>query len=667
MNDLIQLTGTVEIAAAKADGKRPEFSIHAYTGTDICLSGYSLPLVLDLATMKAAAQSIPVLREHDQERPVGHTTAVTIDKHGVNAVGVLSSDGPHAAEIIAMSRNGYPWQASVGAAAGRNERIKDGESVVVNGRTFKGPVLVMRNTVLREISFVSLGADADASAIVAARRGKTMNEFDTWITSQGFDPANLTDAQKALLKASWPGAGGDNTDVALVEMRRASDIEAVYRQYRQRNEDAYRDGPGSDTGAQVQARLEAARIKAQAEGWDKRRTELEMLRAERPVVGVLPPLGGGRGGSQDDHLVAALMVRAGYEKAAGREFGDHVMARSKPFQRATLVDIVRAALHARGIDTGHDRSQLIRAGISTAAIPTIISNVANKIALATWNEIAPTWRAFAAIKSTPDFKEASGIRPTFGGELELLPPAGEIQHGTIGEEVYNWTLNTYAKMYGIDRTTIINDDARVLEEVIPGFVKAAARMLSNLVWATILEGIGTHFATANSNTQTGAGSVLAAAGLAVAVKQMRLQEDPDGNVVGIEPRTLVVGPTLEPVARALLNSTELSRIATSDNAPTGNPYNSLNLQLAVEPRLEAGVTNPKTGTVTAGNATRWFLFGSPADVPVAIGFLDGRESPVVETFGFDSDPNTLAMKFRVYHDVGAALADPRAAQHSAGA
>jgi hypothetical protein len=432
----------------------------------------------------------------------------------------------------------------------------------------------------------------------------TVLDFNDWLTQKGFDPAEpLSDAEARVLRGEW------------------------------------------------------------------REESLVALRAERPPApSPLTARGAQRAAPTEDALVAALMVRAGFERAAAAEYGPEVMAAGRPYHRATLVDVIRAALAGRGIDVGADRALVIRAGISTAVIPTILGNVANKVAMAVWNEAAPTWRAFAAIKSAPDFKETVGIRPTFGGELALLPPGGEIVHGTIGEETYDWTLNTYAKKYKLDRTQIINDDLRILQEIITGFVKADMRMEGNLVWATVLEGVGSFFASGNSNTQSGGGSVLQSSSLATALKQLRLQEDPDGNVVGIEPRVLAVPPSLEQAARALLTSSELTRdVSSDDQLPTGNPFNSMNLSLVVEPRIEAGVTNPKTGTVTGGSATRWFLFGGPADAPVVVAFLDGREAPVIETFGFDHDPDTLSMAFRVYHDVAAALADPRAAQHSAGA
>lgn len=52
---------------------------------------------------------------------------------------------------------------------------------------------------------------------------------------------------------------------------------------------------------------------------------------------------------------------------------------------------------------------------------------------------------------------------------------------------------------------------------------------------------------------------------------------------------------------------------------------------------------------------------------MVVAFLDGMETPTAATFGIDTDPNKLAMSWRIHFDYGAALADFRAGALSAGA
>jgi hypothetical protein len=106
--------------------------------------------------------------------------------------------------VVALGKKSFPWQMSLGADAANFERIPDGEKVTVNGRSFKGPILVARGAVVREVSFVALGADAATSAGVAAQRGgDTSMNFEQWLQSKAFDPAALSEGQKAVLKAAY--------------------------------------------------------------------------------------------------------------------------------------------------------------------------------------------------------------------------------------------------------------------------------------------------------------------------------------------------------------------------------------------------------------------------------------------------------------------------------
>jgi hypothetical protein len=60
------------------------------------------------------------------------------------------------------------------------------------------------------------------------------------------------------------------------------------------------------------------------------------------------------------------------------------------------------------------------------------------------------------------------------------------------------------------------------------------------------------------------------------------------------------------------------------------------------------------------------LFAAPSACPLIVAFLNGKQSPTVEFFGLEQEVDRLAVSWRVYHDFGAALCDPRAAVRSAG-
>ena len=73
-------------------------------------------------------------------------------------------------------------------------------------------------------------------------------------------------------------------------------------------------------------------------------------------------------------------------------------------------------------------------------------------------------------------------------------------------------------------------------------------------------------------------------------------------------------------------------------------------------------------TITGYSAAYWYLFADPNQLPCyEISYLDGKETPAVEYFGMDTDPDTLGMSWRVVWDFGVDSAEWRAGIKSAGA
>jgi hypothetical protein len=126
-------------------------------------------VVVDLAGLGIPSQNRPIRFGHDMQSGVGHTDAIRIEEGKLLAAGVVSRDTAAAREIVTSARNGFPWQASIGAGVDEFEFIRPDQKVLVNGRDFLGPLNVVRKAALGEISFVDLGADGQTSVNVAAR------------------------------------------------------------------------------------------------------------------------------------------------------------------------------------------------------------------------------------------------------------------------------------------------------------------------------------------------------------------------------------------------------------------------------------------------------------------------------------------------------------------
>jgi hypothetical protein len=160
------------LKAAKDDQPSlPRFRMVAYTGGPMRVAGWRYPVIVDLAGLSIPSQNRPIRFGHDAAHGVGHTDAIRVEAGQLVATGIVSRDTAAAREVVTSSKNGFPWQASIGAGVEEFEFVKEGQKVIANGRTFDGPVNVVRKSTLGEISFVDLGADGNTSASVAATGG----------------------------------------------------------------------------------------------------------------------------------------------------------------------------------------------------------------------------------------------------------------------------------------------------------------------------------------------------------------------------------------------------------------------------------------------------------------------------------------------------------------
>lgn len=200
-------------------GDLPKCRILAYSGGKFEWDWKENPLVADLSTATFAAKSIPLLHDHWDVYRVGHTTRQSIENNQVILEGVISGDSETARQIVQESKNGFPWQASIGAKYGRIDFYDVGEEVEVNGRVFSGPIEVARGVTIYETSFVVFGADCNTASQVFAKKfkgGRAMT-FSEYVASLGYDESTISDEvrealQKAFDNISASDSGEDDPD-----------------------------------------------------------------------------------------------------------------------------------------------------------------------------------------------------------------------------------------------------------------------------------------------------------------------------------------------------------------------------------------------------------------------------------------------------------------------
>lgn len=634
-----QLVGNVEVHAAE-DNKseaRPRFTLKANTGKPMDLAGFFDPVVIDLAGAKFDKKITPVIMDHDTSKRIGATLEQLIVPAGGEAVlGGKSIKGPVIAAtgevrskmgvaqgFVDDSRDGFPFQVSVGASIlpGGAEFYGEDEKVEVNGRTFKGPLIVARKTVIRELSVTVLGADNDTSAKVAAtaalnpqqQEGKgTEMDFESYVKSLGLDPATLTDEQRAGLKAQWesnvktgggsnlaatqtaatqtiPAQNGDDderkrlTRLAAQE-RRVDGIRAAFQRY-----------PGVKKVKVDDKEVEVTDFKASAisnPDTSINDVELVLLRAERdssPTTGSGPAIHAVQQVREMEPSVlsCALLrqfpgsIKASAEhKWTGEKWGWEHWFPENVLEASDHRDLRNLGLHqlmnlqviaATGQPwIGSDKKDLVAkcreaiktikasSGFSSLDVTNIFDDVANKLLLAGYQSVNTTWQEWARPVNVNDFKTHNFYRLTSTGAYEPVGADGELKHGGFSEDKYTVAADTYGKIYGLTRHHLINDDLGAFESLMAGLGQEGGKTVEELVYVHLLNNLATLFPSDGSENNYISGASTVLSIDGLSEAQQAFEDQTIDNApLLIEPDRILVGTQDRVTAGQLFNDTEI--------------------------------------------------------------------------------------------------------------
>jgi len=632
----LTLTATADITvAAAADGQSaplPRFKMVAYTGGAMRVAGWRHPVVIDLAGLAVPSQARPIRFGHDPLSGVGHTDSIRVEAGQLVATGVISRDTSAAKEVVASSRNGFPWQASVGASVEEFEFIKDNQKATVNGQELTGPVNVVRKATLGEISFVDLGADGRTSASIAARQNK--------------EPSVMADDPTTSIPTPSPIIATEQTPeqvraAALAETARIAAVRKVC------------GGKHSEIEAQ-----------AIRDNWDATRTELEVLRASRPKA---PAIHAPDTSVTSEVLEAACFQSAkleGIEKVCSTQA---IEIAAKRFQGGLgLQELLFEAAIANGYTgrTFRDSRRVleaafgrgIEAGMTTIDVGGILSNVANKFLLEGFFSVERVWRSICAVRNVSDFKTVTSYRLVGKDQYEQVAPGGELKQGTLGEETYTNKADTYGLMLSIDRRDIINDDLGAITTVPRKLGRGSGLKINDVFWTAFMNNAA-FFSAGNKNFVSGADTALGIDGLTKGEVAFMDLVDSDGKPTGVMPAVLLVPTALSAMGTQLYKSVELRDTTANTKFPVANPHQG---------KFRIEVSRYLSNALYTGNSAKaWYLLADPSDLPVIeMAFLNGQEAPTVETS--DADFNMLGIRMRGYHDFGVNLQDPRGGVKSKG-
>ena len=647
------------IEAAAGNGNSKVVGL-AYSGGKMNLPGWKYPVVVELAGMQIPEQ-VPLLANHENRvsSRVGMVTAKIVN-NTLEIEGDIVAKGEQADDIVAQAKAGADWQLSIGAEVKESELVKGKRTI--NGQEHTGTFYHVRTSLLREISVLPCGADADTKLKIAASfdLGKEPETQAEKINKNNpkeeesvkDDPKKTPETEEKEKGKETPKKATGNADIALQavseERNRVSQIQAIC--------------------AGEFPEIEKQAISA---GWNVEDTSQKVLKAirdGRPASDVnISVKRKPEGAMHRKSLEAAMCMRVGIPgDDLIASYGNEAVETAWKDNDIPLQVLLAECLKLEGAQAPRSfGNETIHAAFSTVSLPGILSNVANKKLLQSYNAQPIIATKLCSTGDLSDFKENERFRLTDVGDLERVADGGEIKDGGLKEEKAHNQLDTYGKKFCLTRRMIINDDLGAFMKVPVAMGNRAARLIDQLFFNRLMSNPAQSdgsalFSETHKNLLTGADSVLAHEGLRKAVQMFLDQVDADGQPINIEPKYLLVPTALKHTAIELTKGATLIMAGGSEQAirPALNVLADENLQVISAPHL----ANAK---YDGHSSTAWYLFGSPSQIDTfEVGYLRGKRTPTVERG--DSDFNTLGLWFRVYFDLGVREQDHRGMVCSAG-
>ena len=572
----------------------------AYSGGSFRQWWSALPCYVDLSGMRLAEQvCLMYNHSYDPECRLGVIEAKN-DGKTLTIDGEFDTGNILAQSIIRAGKK-FNWQLSIGAENVKVERVDEGTVETINGNTVNGPAIVVRESVLREVSIVAIGADA-----------KTSMEI------------------RASLMAPEPD---EHVVQAVAQAEPAVEIE----KHETTEEDI-------DMNEELNAKLNAitdglTKLSERIEETEKR---IE-TQASRPAPEICV--------RNTDDIATADVLQAAVEQAMGVTPTDTKaadIADRKFHGQMGLKQLYTECAHAGGWTGYLNNSNLgeavgaIKANFSNISLPGILSNAINKRIKAGWDYAEDSWRKIADITSVSDYKQFSTYVLNSKGDYEEVANGGTIPTGELAETGYSNQLKRYGLMFSIDEMDIINDDLNAINQRAFQFGRKASLKLNKVFW-TLFQADTDFFKSANNNVVASAGA-LSAESLAKLVKAFRKQTDVNGDILGYEPRILLVPAALEVEAQKLYDDAEIRDTTASKQYLTGNPWR--------------GKFNPVASAYLTSDDDYYLLADPTIAATMQVAFLNGQQAPVVESNPTNFD--TFGISYRGKFSFGVAFMDTKA-------
>jgi hypothetical protein len=196
---LFNTTVTMHGPEVLEEGQKPEdaprsFLISAKTADPV--DRWYGRMIIDIDGMRTEPK-LPILRSHDHDRVVGSGGSFKDADH-LYIEGDFSKVTEDAKEVLDLADEGSHGRRQSGSGRRKFFFVEAGASRVVNGMKVEGPIDVWTKSYVREVSFVTLGADSRTAAI--ALTNETGAKSASQPNSTEVKPMNLEQLKKDHLE-----------------------------------------------------------------------------------------------------------------------------------------------------------------------------------------------------------------------------------------------------------------------------------------------------------------------------------------------------------------------------------------------------------------------------------------------------------------------------------
>ena len=463
---VIALDGSGIETILNEEGEVSTVKFEGYSGDAVNLSdyGFDAPVVYDLSGM-STPQVVPLMYKHYQE--IGHTLDVANDGSKLDGTGTLSIPNQTSKEVGAGMKNKFPYQASMGLTVSDRRKIdytSKGE-VRVNNRVFQGPLYVVRNSALKEMSVTPFGRDGKTSF-------KFVNEEDL-MAIKNSEPGTQQDPVVDPPTPPAPPAPPtpptlDNQDPPTPPTPPApapNQLSLVFQAQRLCNE--YPDYVDTIENGMSQ-------------GWDQERI-VNTIKLDMYEKGFnKPPRHKTPTGEGNKLFEARVMLSYGVSpETIEADFGKEITNKANDLPELTVVEqILVCANTAGGQYTGHSDVESMcsyykNSGFSGIDLPNLLKRVSMTKLEERWKLNPPFATVHCKDESNKDFRKTERRRITGGGLWGEVDADGKLPHYKPGKDTYYESeLTTVGSIFTMTREDVINDDQGALRDLMDQMIES---------------------------------------------------------------------------------------------------------------------------------------------------------------------------------------------------